>query len=259
MQRGNGLLDLSGRVAFITGASHGIGRSTAIVFAQLGADVVVNYRKTEAEALAVAHEIGDLGRRSLVVQADVSDYQAMERAAVHALEAFGHVDLLVNNAGSGAGAQAPLVDTSVEDWQRVLAVNAGGVFNACHALLPSMIGQQYGRIVNVSSIVGKTGRGYVSKTAYAAAKATVIGLTKGVARDGAPFGITANAVCPSWIETHPIGPEMEGLRQRALTEIPLGRLGQPQEVAHLIAFLASDVAAYITGQSININGGLLME
>jgi 3-oxoacyl-[acyl-carrier protein] reductase len=249
-------MTLSGRVALVTGASRGIGRATSLLLAKRGAHVVVNYAINDDAAQEVVHQIESAGGRALAVKADVGDpsqLAMLERARA----SLGPVDILVSNAGIGHPKQ--IVDTTNEEWQRVFDVNARATLILARALLPGMIERGYGRIVTVSSIIGKTGRGYFSTATYGAAKAALITLTMGIAREGAPY-VTANCICPGWIDTgRNDTPEKLPIRERALREIPLQRLGKPEDVAETVLFLVSDGASYITGQSINVNGGLLMQ
>ncbi|MCC6178905.1 MAG: SDR family oxidoreductase [Chloroflexi bacterium] len=248
---------LAGKVALVTGGSRGIGRATALLLANSGASVVVNYSRGEAAAEQVVREIERIDGQAVAVKADVGDPAALASLTERANAAFGHVDILVSNAGVGHPKQ--VVDTTDEEWQRVFDVDARATLILARALLPGMIERQYGRIVTISSIIGKTGRGYFSTATYGAAKAALIVLTMGIAREGAPY-VTANSICPGWIDTgNNNSPEKQPVRERALREIPLQRLGRPEDIAETVLFLVSDGASYITGQSINVNGGLLMQ
>lgn len=250
-------MKLSERVALVTGGSRGIGRATALLLAREGADVVVNYAQDEAAAKEVADEVRSIGRRALVVKADVGDNAQIAHLVDAAHAEFGRVDILVSNAGVGHPKQ--IVDTTDEEWQRVMDVDARATLVLARAILPGMAERRYGRIVTISSIIGKTGRGYFSTATYGAAKAALIVLTMGIAREAAPY-VTANCICPGWIDTgRNDTPEKRPVRERALREIPLQRLGRPDDIAETVLFLVSEGASYITGQSINVNGGLLMQ
>jgi 3-oxoacyl-[acyl-carrier protein] reductase len=249
---------LADKVALITGGSRGIGRAIALRFAHEGADVAFNYQSDDAAAAEVVGLVEALGRRALARQADVAASAALDALVAEALATFGRIDVLVCNAGTGHRPEA--VETTDADWDRVMAVNARGVFAAARAALPSMMERRGGRVITISSIIGKTGRGYFATSTYAASKGAVIAFTRGIAREAAPFGITANCICPGWIDTaRNQSPERLAVRERALQDIPLGRLGCPDDIAATALFLASDEAGYITGQTIDVNGGLLMD
>ena len=229
--------------ALITGASRGIGRACAAALKQAGYDVIINYRNSEAEALALAASLG-----GTAIRADVSDREAVERMFREA----GGVDVLVCNAG------IPLMkmfcDTGKDDWDRVMAVNLGGVVNCVRAALPHMIHRKAGRIVTISSMWGLTGAS--CESAYAASKAAVIGLTRSLAKELGPSGITVNCVAPGVVDTDmnaSLSPEtLEELKE----ETPLGAIGTPEDVAQAVLYLAS--APFVTGQVLGVNGGILI-
>lgn len=248
---------IGGKVALVTGGSRGIGRATALLLAREGAAVVVNYANDEASARAVVDQIESAGGRAVAVQADVGDAAQVDRLVERAIAFGGRVDILVSNAGIGHPKQ--VVDTTNDEWQRVFDVDARATLLLARALLPGMVERRYGRIVTISSIIAKTGRGYFSTATYGAAKAALITLTMGIAREAAPY-VTANCICPGWIDTGRNNtPDKLAVKERALREIPLQRLGTPDDIAETVLFLVSDGASYITGQSINVNGGLLMQ
>lgn len=229
--------------ALITGASRGIGRACAVALKQAGYDVIINYRNSEAEALALAASLG-----GTAIRADVSDREAVERMFREA----GGVDVLVCNAGISL--MKMFCDTGKDDWDRVMAVNLGGVVNCVRAALPHMIHRKAGRIVTISSMWGLTGAS--CESAYAASKAAVIGLTRSLAKELGPSGITVNCVAPGVVDTDmnaSLSPEtLEELKE----ETPLGAIGTPEDVAQAVLYLAS--APFVTGQVLGVNGGILI-
>ncbi len=243
---------LRGQVAIVTGGSRGIGRATAIALAAEGAHIVVNYASSSTAADAVVAEVQGMGGEAIAVQADVSNVEQVDALIEAAMSRWGHVDVLVNNAGITR--DTLLLRMKPEDWQAVIDLNLTGVFLCTRAVSKIMLKQRSGRIVNITSVAGQMGN--PGQANYSAAKAGVIGFTKTVAKELASRGITVNAVAPGFIATdmtHNL--DAEGI----LKFIPLGRYGQPEEVAGLIRFLAADpAAAYITGQVMNVDGGMVM-
>jgi 3-oxoacyl-[acyl-carrier protein] reductase len=245
---------MAGRVAVVTGASRGIGHAIALRLARDGVKLVANYRAQSAPAEALVQQIRDGGGEAIAVQADVGRSPEAERLVATALETFGRVDILVNNAGITR--DSLMLRLSDEDWGAVLATNLTGAFVCTRAVLRSMLRQRYGRILNVSSVVGLMGN--AGQANYAAAKAGLLGLTRSVAREVASRGITVNALAPGYIATEMWEPVSEAARSHLREMIPLGREGTPEDVAEAAAYLVSDAAAYVTGQVLNVDGGLVM-
>ena len=242
---------LHGKVALVTGSGRNIGRATILELARNGADVVVNARSNVAEAESVAAEARELGARAIATVADVADQGAVYRMVGSAIEEFGRVDILVNNAGMRAS--KPFTEMTVEDWREVNGVNMDGPFFACQAVVPGMIERGWGRIINVSGLNAFKGRAEWAHVC--AGKMGALGLTRALAAELAPHGILVNHIVPGAFDTT----RVEGQSTPAANPgIPVGRLGLPEEIAHTVAFLASDGATYITGQTIHVNGGALI-
>jgi 3-oxoacyl-[acyl-carrier protein] reductase len=247
-------LSLNDKVALVTGASRGIGRAIATSLAGAGAAVVVNYKGNQAAAEQVVREIEAAEGHALAVQADISQAEEVERLFKTVLERFGKIDILVNNAGITR--DTLLLRMKEDDFDMVLDTNLRGVFLCTKAALRPMTKARGGRIINITSVVGLMGN--AGQANYAAAKAGIIGFTKSVAREMASRGITVNAVAPGYIETELTGVLSEQIRQAIMENIPLGRMGAPQDVANVVCFLASDAAGYLTGQTLTVDGGMVM-
>jgi 3-oxoacyl-[acyl-carrier protein] reductase len=248
------LTDLTGKIALVTGGSRGIGRAIAIRLAQAGAKVAFNYRGNHDAAQAVLGELKGGGAHAMAVAGDVSVSADVDRVVNATLEAFGRIDILVNNAGITR--DTLVMRMSEEDWDAVLDTNLKSCFLMTKAVMRGMLRQRAGRIVNVTSVSGVLGN--AGQANYAASKAGMIGFTRSTAREVASRGITVNAVAPGFIETDIWANTSEQARQAILSMAPLGTIGQPEDVAEAVAFLASDAARYITGQTLNVDGGLVM-
>ncbi|MFX3618431.1 MAG: 3-oxoacyl-[acyl-carrier-protein] reductase [Sporolactobacillus sp.] len=248
-------MSLQGQVAFVTGASRGIGRAIALELARQGASVAVNYSGNHARAEETVAEIRKLGSEAIIYQGDVSQESDVQSMCKGALEKFGHVDILVNNAGITR--DGLLLRMKPEDWDAVMNVNLKGVFLMTKAFLRPMIRQRKGKIINIASVVGILGN--AGQANYVAAKAGVIGLTKTTAREAASRGITANAVAPGFITTDMSAKLGEDIKEKMMADIPLGRLGRPEDVAEVVGFLASPASDYMTGQILSVDGGMAMQ
>ena len=244
---------LADKVAIITGSSRGIGKAAAMAIAAEGAKVVINYARSSGAADEVVAAIKENGGEAIALQADVSQADQVDAMIKATMDAFGRIDVLVNNAGITR--DTLLLRMKPEDWQAVIDLNLTGVFLCTRAVSKIMLKQRSGRIINISSVAGLMGN--PGQANYSAAKAGVIGFTKTIAKELAPRGVTANAVAPGFIATDMTG-DLKNTEE-ILKFIPLGRYGQPEEVAGLIRFLAADpAAAYITGQVMNVDGGMVM-
>ena len=247
-------MNLTGKVALVTGASRGIGQATAVELAKAGADIIVNYIGSETVAQEAVDKIEALGRKALKIKADVSNADEVQAMVEEAHAAFGHIDILVNNAGITR--DGLLIRMKDSDWDDVLNINLKGVYLVSKAVAKIMVKQRAGRIINMTSVSGVTGN--VGQANYAAAKAGVIGFTKTCAKELAARGITVNAVAPGFIETAMTDVLPEKIKEGIAATVPFGRMGQPEEIASVVTFLASDFASYITGQVLNVDGGMVM-
>ena len=248
------MTNLTGKTAIITGASRGIGAEIARKMAEAGAKIVVNYSGSQAKAEAVVEEIKSNGGEAIAVKADVADADAVKAMVEQTMQTFGSVDILVNNAGITR--DNLMMRMKDDEWDDVINTNLKGVFICTKAVTRQMMKQRSGRIVNIASIVGVMGN--AGQANYVAAKAGVIGLTKTTARELASRNITANAVAPGFITTDMTDKLGEDIQKTMLAQIPLGRFGKPEEVAKAALFLASDDASYMTGQTLHLDGGMVM-
>lgn len=245
---------LDGKIAIVTGASRGIGRSVAIALGKAGAKVVINYAGNHAAAEEVKATIEATGGQAIIVQADVANEEAVAALVKQTVETFGRIDILVNNAGITR--DNLLMRMKETDWDAVMNTNLKGIFMCTKAVSRIMMKQKYGKIINMTSVVGLTGN--AGQSNYAAAKAGVIGFTKSMAKELASRGINVNAIAPGFIDTDMTSVLSEQLKENLVAEIPAGRLGSPDDVAAATLFLVSDSANYITGQTLNVDGGMVM-
>ena len=245
------MADLTGKSCLVTGGSRGIGRAIALELGRHGASVAVGYAQNADAAEAVAAEIATFGGESFAFGCDVQDPAAVGPAVASIVERFGKIDVLVNNAGITR--DRSLAKMSREEWDAVVQTNLGSVFNLTSAVLPHMVKAGYGRVVSISSVIGLHGN--FGQANYAAAKAGIIGFTKSAALEVARKGVTVNAIAPGFIETEMIAAMPEEVRAKILEKIPMGRFGRPEEIAQAVVYIVSS-GDYITGQVIEINGGL---
>ncbi len=248
------MIDLTGKAAVITGGGRGIGRAIALRLAAQGADICFSYRGNAAAAAATVADLEQLGRRALAVQADVTQAEAAEALIKAAIDALGKVDILVNNAGITR--DDLIMRMTPEAWRDVLETNLFGAFYTLKAVTRPMLRAKSGRIINITSVSGQAGQ--MGQANYSSAKAGLIGLTKAAARELGSRGITVNAVAPGFVLTELTAGLSDEWKQRINEQTPLGRFGTVEEVAYAVAFLASDEAAYITGQVLAVDGGLVM-
>ena len=244
----------NGKVAVVTGGASGIGEAIVRALCRDGFSVAINYNSSEAQALALASELSVNGSNVITIKADVSSSSDVNKMMNTVKEVLGSPEILINN--SGIAQQKLFTDITDEDWNRMIGVNLTGVFNTCRAVLPFMIHEKKGRIINISSMWGQVGAS--CEVHYSAAKAGVIGLTKALAQEVAPSGITVNCVAPGAVDTKMMSSFSAEDKAALCEEIPLGRIGNAEEIAETVAFLVSDKSSYITGQVIGVNGGMVI-
>lgn len=247
------MFELRGRRAIVTGGAQGIGRAIAGALASRGACVAVLDRNGPLAKAAAA----ELGGGCVGVAADVADLPSTQSAVARLIAGWGRVDILVNNAA--VISTAPFDQLDVAEWDRVMAVNLRGAYGACRAVAGAMIGQSYGRIINIASVAAKRGGGLLGSAAYATSKAGLIGLTKALARELAPHGVTVNAICPGPVQSAMTDGMSSAQRTRALAAVPLGRFARPDEIAAAVVYLSSDEAGFVTGEILDVDGGLTMD
>ena len=246
-------MDLTGRCAIVTGGGRGIGKAICLKLARLGADIAA-VDILESEAAGTASEVESIGRKAVAVACDVSSSTQVTAMFTKVADSLGGIHILVNNAGITR--DNLMMRMSDDDWKKVLDVNLSGAFNCCREASKYFMKQRFGRVVNVSSVVGLMGN--AGQINYSASKAGIIGLTKSMAKELATRGVTANAVAPGYVDTEMTRAISEQARSKLVSLIPVARLGTVDDVANLVAFLVSDDADYITGQVINVDGGMLM-
>lgn len=243
---------LEGKIAVVTGGSRGIGAAIALELGKQGASVVINYNHSKEHADKVVAAITAMGSTAVAIQADIAESEPTRHLVEETVRQFGRIDILVNNAGITR--DKSFRKMGEEEWHKVIDTNLSSAFNTCTVAIHKMIEQKYGRIINISSIVGQAGA--FGQTNYAAAKAGLIGFTKALALETARSGITVNAICPGYIGTEMVKAMPEDVLAKVVERVPMQRLGTPQEIADAVVFICH--SGYMTGQSININGGLYM-
>jgi NAD(P)-dependent dehydrogenase (short-subunit alcohol dehydrogenase family) len=247
---------LTGKVALVTGSGRGIGKAIALMLAERGADIVINDLNMD-NAVNTVEEIKELGRKAIAVKADVSNEAEVEEMVKECINQFSRIDILVNNAGLISTKLLP--ETTVREWDRIMDINLKGVFICTKAVYPYMVNQKSGKIINIASVAGKRGGGLFGKSAYSASKGGVIAFTKAVAREAGEFGINVNAVTPGFTETEMVKDISQDQRVTLVNSIPLKRPGSPADIAKAVCFLASSDSDYISGEIMDVDGGIMMD
>lgn len=248
--------DFSDKVALVTGGGRGIGRAIALSFSSKGA-VVIIFDVLEEDARLTLNEISERGGKGEFYKVDVSNLSEVKDKVNEILRKHGKIDILVNNAGIVY--TKPFIECLPEEWNRVIEVNLIGVFNTCYAVFPHMLQRRYGKIINIASVAGKRGGGIFGNSIYAASKGGVIAFTKALAREGGPYGVNVNAICPGPTETRMLNGFPEDRKRAFMETIPLRRFGRPDDIAYAVLFLASDYANFITGEMMDVDGGIMMD
>lgn len=249
-------MDFKGKVVVVTGGGQGIGRAICLRFAHANAKVIILDINKEM-AKKVRDEIKGKGLNAIAYKADVSNFTDIKVIFDEIIANYRKVDVLINNAGIVS--TKTFIESSEEDWDHIMDVNLKGAFNTCSSVFPVMVAQRRGKIINIASIAGKRGGGIFGNTLYAASKAGIIGLTKGLAREGGPYGINVNAICPGPTNTAMIAGFTGEKRENLLNSIPLRRFGEPEDVANMALFLASNMAKHITGEISDVDGGIMLD
>ena len=247
---------LKGKTAIITGSGRGIGRAIALAMAEQGANIVVNDVNMESADEVVA-EIEAMGRQAIAVKADVTSEEQIKEMIETCINRFGKLDILVNNAGIIQ--TVPVTEIDGKDWDRVMEVNLKGVFLCCKAALAPMKAQHGGKIINIASVAGKRGGGLLGNSCYSASKGGVIAFTKSLARESGPFGINVNAITPAFTDTEMTRSIAPDKKEFIIKMLPLGRVGQPSDIAGAVCFLASSMSDYMTGEIMDVDGGLMCD
>lgn len=251
-------IDLSGKVALVTGSSRGMGRATALLLAGAGANVIVTYNRDREAGEAVLGQVQNLGRDALLMQCDAASTEQIEGVVAAGQERFGQIDILVSNAGTGT--PHLLTATSDAEYYRVFDVNVKAYLATARAVVPGMKERGWGRVIAIGSATGQTGRAYLSPSpaVYAASKAALVGMTRGLARECGPYGVTVNCIQPGLTRNDGNSRADPAKIAYAVNETPMGRIGQPEDIAGAALFLASDYASFVTGVALDVNGGLFM-
>lgn len=247
---------VNGKVALVTGSGRGIGKAIALALAERGADIVINDLDMDNAAHTV-EEIKALGRKAIAIKADVSSEIEVEEMVKECMNQFGRIDILVNNAGLIS--TKLLQETTVQDWDRIMSINLKGVFLCTKAVYPYMMDQKSGKIINIASVAGKRGGGLFGKSAYSASKGGVISFTKAVAREAGEFGINVNAVTPGFTNTEMVTGMSQDQKESVIRSIPMRRAGKPEDIAKAVCFLASSDSDYISGEIMDVDGGIMMD
>ncbi len=246
------MANLTGKIAVVTGGSRGIGAAIAKGLGREGATVIINYNHSHEKAQAVVEEIKTMGGSAIALQADISEAEATKVFIEKVLGDFGKIDILVNNAGITR--DKTFKKMSFEEWHKVIDTNLSSAFNTCKIALPSMLEQKYGRIINISSVIGQSG-GF-GQANYAAAKAGLIGFSKSLALETARGGVTVNCICPGYIATEMVNAMPENVKEAIIAQVPMKKLGAPEEISKGVLFICE--SEYMTGQCLNLNGGIYM-